>query len=166
MQYCANTSTLTIAEGKTRVLLAVVSTAAIGFQVIEIGVSFNGTTVNEPCRIDLFKSNRSTNFTLGTKNTEITLYQSRGAGNSGKQSEAIAATVKAAEAFSEAEPPLTTEVLKSWFVSPTAGFLYQAPLGREIEAVPSATAFALGIQVTSAKAVNARTYMEIIQGPS
>jgi len=166
MQFVANTATLTIAEGKTRVLLAVVPTAAIGFQLIEFGVSFNGTAVNEPCRIDLFKSNRATNFTLGTKNTEITLYQERGAGNSGKQSEAVTATVKAAEAFSEAEPPTTIEVLKSWLVSPTAGFLYQAPLGREVEAVPSASGFALGIQVTAPKAVSARTYMEIIQGPS
>lgn len=166
MQYTAATGALKIKEAKERVLLAVVPAATVAFQLIEFGVSFNGTSPSiEPCRIDLFKSNRATNFTIGTKNTAVTLKQVRGGGNTGKQSEAIVASLEAGEGFSESEPPTALEVLKTWFVSPTSGLVYQAPLGRESEGPPSTT-FALGIRVFAAKEVEARTYMEVVQGPS
>jgi|ERR1700683_2527625 len=165
MQYVANSGEVTLAAATAKTVLMVQSTALIGGQVVEIGVSFNGvSSANEPVLIELVKSTNATNSTPGTNNTSVTPAMSRGNGNTGAAA-AIAATMTAfAAATSE---PTALVPLKVWRVSPTSGLLYQAPLGREPE-IPALTSpfVGLGLRCKAAQEVKVIAYIEFIQGPS
>jgi hypothetical protein len=142
----------------------ILSTGTVGGQLIEFGVFFDGVTAsNTPVLVELVKSTNATNSTPGTNNTSVTPVQSRGDANTTGNGVAASFT---AFANSTSEPTVLT-VVKRWLVPPTSGMLYQAPLGRETAVIPVASTFmGLGLRLTAPQTVNARCYMEFIQGPS
>lgn len=162
MQYVADSgsSAVALSAATAKTCLMVMSTSTISGQMIELGVGFDGVTAsNTPVLIELVKSTNASNSTPGTNNTSVTPIQTRGDGNT--SGNGVAATFTAFAA-STSEPTVLT-VVKRWLVPPTSGLLYQAPLGREVAIVPS---MGLGVRITAPQVVNARVYLEFVQGPS
>lgn len=166
MQYCADTgsSAIALVAATVKTILMVKSTAAIGGQLVEYGVSFDGTNAaNTPVLVELVKSTNATNSTPGTNNTSVTPVQVRGDGNDGGAGTAPTMT---AFANSTSEPTVLT-VVKRFLVPPTSGLIIQLPLGREQSIPLAASPFTgLGLRCNAPQAVNVRAYMEFIQGPS
>lgn len=166
--YVANSGEVTLTAATARTVLMVMSSEKLFGQVIEIGVSFTGTTAsNEPVLIELVKSTNATNSTPGTNNTEVKPVQTRGSGNQATialQNPSLFTAFAAAVAGKE---PTVLLQLKAWRVSPTSGLLYQAPLGREPEIPVAASPFiGIGLRMTAKQEVGVSAYLEYIQGPS
>jgi hypothetical protein len=149
--YCAN---LTFATGTAvHTNLNVISPAGHGLTLVEFGISFDGVTATAvPVLVEI---GTSTQAGAGTgAASPPTAVQVRGRATGGS-----APTI--AHNFT-AEPTVQT-VLRQWLITPNGGlFVYQLPLGREIECDSSAgTAKAIFARVTSAATVNSRCYMEV-----
>lgn len=164
MQYAVNASganAVTLAAATAKTVLAFLSSEKNGGQLIEFGVSFHGTTANEPVLIELVKFSGESGGTA----TEQALTQIRGSGADGGAG--LAPLIKGYRNFT-VEPTVGT-VLKSWKVSPTSGILYQGPLGREVELPPKGSlSFAplLGLRMNASVEVKVTAYMELATGPS
>jgi hypothetical protein len=144
MQYTARSGSLALTAATARTVCRVASTSAIGFQLVEYAVFFDGTSATAvPVLVELFTDDGVS----GGTSASITPRQVRGA--------TAAATVTAASY--SVEPTYTNLlVLKDPLVPPTSGVIVQAPLGRG----------GIGLRVTAPATVNVRAYMEVVQGPS
>lgn len=169
MQFVADTdnagglgsgAVVALAGATAKTVLNLIASTTITAQLIELAVSFDGTTpTNTPVLVQLLKS---TQAGAGT-GTAVTMIQSRNLGNTSGGGAAAALTATAAYS---AEPTVFSP-LKSWLVSPTSGLLVQFPLGREPEVpLTAANAFGLAIRCNAPQAVNVRAYMEFVQGSS
>jgi hypothetical protein len=149
MQYTARSGSLALTAATARTVCRVASTSAIGFQLVEYAVFFDGTSATAvPVLVELFTDDGVS----GGTSASITPRQVRGA--------------TAAASYS-VEPTYTNLlVLKDPLVPPTSGVIVQAPLGREIEGEPGSTRGGIGLRVTAPATVNVRAYMEVVQGPS
>lgn len=150
-RYTVETTTdvdLTAATAKT--ILSVICAANAPIRLIEFSVSFDGTSASaEPCTVELCSSTQA------------------GAGTSTSQSPVQTGgptrTVQASGARNYTAEPTTLTVLKRWLVHPTAGMIYQAPLGREVE--QNTTSDALCLRVTSPSGTeNVQGYIEFEEG--
>lgn len=145
-RYTAETNgdvALTAATAKT--ILSVINSANGLIRIIELGVSFDGTSSSaEPVTVELCSS---TQATAGTS-TSHTIVQSGGATR----------TVQATAARNYTAEPTVLTVLKRWLVHPQSGLVVQFPLGREPEQVTGGDA--LCIRCTAPAGVNAQAYME------
>ena len=141
---------LSAATAKT--ILNVVPAANSPLRIVEIGVSFDGTsTTGTPVVVELCKS---TQATAGTS-TSQTPQQSRGP----------LRTVQASGARSYTAEPTVLTTIKRWRIHPQAGVIYLLPLGREIEAFDvAASTKGLCLRVTSAQTQNAQGYIEFEEG--
>jgi hypothetical protein len=154
MQYTARSGSLALTAATARTVCRVAATSAIGFQVVEIGIFFDGTTATAvPVLVELFTDDGISGGTAAS----ITPRQVRGA----------TATATVTAASYSAEPTYTNlQVLKDPLVPPTSGLILQHPLGRETEGEPGTTRAGVGLRVTAPATVNVRAYMEVVQGPS
>lgn len=138
---------LTAATAKT--ILSVINAANSLVRVVELGVSFDGTSgTAEPVTVELCSS---TQAGAGTS-TSHTPAQVRGPTR----------TVQATAARNYTAEPTALTVLKRWLVHPQTGLVIQFPLGREPEQVT--TADALCIRCTAPAGVNVQGYMEFEEG--
>src|SRR4051812_27400285 len=121
MQYTARSGQLALAAATARTCCRVAATSAIGFELLEFGVSFDGTSASAvPVLVELFTDSGAS----GGTSAAITLAQMRGT--------TVTATVTGASY--SVEPTYTSlVVLKDWLVPPTGGLTIQFPLGREAE---------------------------------
>lgn len=160
MQYVASSGEVTLAATVAKTVLMLKSTAAISAQIVEIGVSFNGTNAErEPVIVELVKCTLAGvgTFTAGTP------VQVRGNTNTGGSG--TAATITSGSNYT-VEPTVVLET-KSWFVSPTSGLFYPVPLGRETEVPQAASPFiGIGLRMKAKDEVKVRAYLEFVQGPS
>jgi hypothetical protein len=154
VQYTARSGSLALTAATARTVCRVASTTAIGFELVELFVGFDGTSATAvPVLAELFEDDGVS----GGTSASITPRQVRGA--------TAAATVTAASY--SVEPTYTNLlVLKEWLIPPTSGLMIQFPLGREPEGEPGTTRGALGLRITAPAGVNARSYMEVAQGVS
>lgn len=152
MQYTARSGSLALSAATARTVCRVASTSAIGFELIEMGVTFDGVSATAvPVLVELLTDS---NVSGGTA-ASITLAQIRGV--------AVAATITAASY--SVEPTYTSAVvLKEWLVPPTSGLVLQFPLGREPEGEPGAAHQSCALRVTAPATVNVRSYLEVEQG--
>lgn len=138
---------LTAATAKT--IMSVVAASNAPIRLVELSVSFDGTTASaEPVTVELC---HNTEGAAGTS-TAHTLVQSGGPTRTAQASGKRNFTVE----------PTTITVVKRWLVHPTAGLIYQAPLGREVE--QNTTADALLVRCTAPANVNVQGYMEFEEG--
>ena len=150
-RYSVETTTdvdLTATTAKT--ILSVICGANAPIRIIEFSVSFDGVVAAaEPCTVELCSS---TQGAAGTSTSQTPV-----------QTGGPTRTVQASGARNYTVEPTTLTVLKRWLVHPTAGMIYQAPLGRETE--QNTTADALCLRVTSPGGVeNVQAYIEFEEG--
>lgn len=138
-----------LAAATAETILSVVNASNALIRIVELGVSFDGTTASaEPVTVELMGS---TEAGAGTSTTH-TVPQIRGATRTAQ------ATAK--RGFS-AEPSALT-CWKRWLVHPQAGIVVQFPLGREPEQV--VTADAIVVRCTAPAVVNVQGYLEWEEG--
>lgn len=156
MQYTAIPTTFAAPSNATRTVIRLVPSTSADVQILEFGVSFDGTTAtNTPILIKLTKS---ASISGGTASS-ITLQSIRDS--------SVAGSVTA-NTYT-AEPTYTTQVvLKQWFVPPTSGLVVQFPLGREPQRLADAAkGLELLITTTSGSGTpNVASYLEFQQGVS
>ncbi|MFI6299538.1 hypothetical protein ACIBEJ_48645 [Nonomuraea sp. NPDC050790] len=134
---------LVAATAKT--VLNVVAATGSGLKVVELSVTFDGTSVTaEPVTVEL---TRSTQATAGTS-TATTPAQVSGASRAALASGARAYTAE----------PTVVSVVKRWLVHPQAGLVLQFPLGREPQ--QNTAGQAMGLRCTAPAGVNCQAYME------
>lgn len=140
------------APAAVHTVLNVISPAGHGLSLVEFGISFDGTSASAvPVFVELCQS---TQGAAGTAGVTPTARQIRGRSTSG--------SAPTAGANYTAEPTTLT-MLKEWFVTPNGGlFVYQAPLGREVECDSSGgTIKALALRITPPATVDCLAYMEV-----
>jgi hypothetical protein len=154
MQYVARSGSLALSAATARTSCRVAATSAIGLELAEMFVGFDGTSATAvPVLVELFTDSGVS----GGTSASITLAQMRGS----------TATATVTAASYSVEPTYTTlVVLKEWLIPPTSGLLLQFPLGREPEGQPGSARASLGLRVTAPATVNVRCYLEVVQGPS
>jgi hypothetical protein len=152
VQYVANPGQVVTAANAAKSLLSILSTASIGAVVVELGVSFDGTSATAtPILIELCKWDNTTAGT-GSSTTPI---QVKGT--------VVASAVTAA--FNYTVEPTVLTPLKQWLVSPTSGLVVQFPLGREPSVEPGTKGLVLrATTVTASGTPNARPYIEFAEG--
>lgn len=136
----------------TKTALNAIAPAGHGLALTEFAVSMDGVTGTAvPATVDVCQS---TQATAGTSGVSPTITQVRGRATGG--SAPTGGSNYSAE-------PTTLTVVKKFYVSQFMGtFIYQAPLGREIECDSSGgTVKALAIRVTTTATVNVLTYVEV-----
>jgi hypothetical protein len=136
-------SALSLTGGTLRTILQVVTGSSKSARLIELGISFDGTSgAAVPVTVDLLRQT-----TAGTS-ASLSLVQEN------PQSEGPIAT--ALQTFSSTEPT-AGDVLRSWFVTPASGlFVMQFPLGREPVIGVSGR---LGLRANPPLTVNCLAYM-------
>lgn len=119
------------------------------FRVIEIAVSFDGTSSSAvPVLVELCYS---TQAGAGTS-TSHTIAQTGGPTR----------TVQGTAARNYSAEPTALTTWKRWLIHPQTGFAMQYPLGREPEEV--VTADAICLRLTAPANVNMQGYMEVEEG--
>lgn len=155
MQYRARSGSLALAAATARTVCRVQGASAISFLLSMLKVTFDGTSATAvPVLCEIFTDDGVS----GGTSASITPRQVRGA--------TAAATITAASY--SVEPTYTNLiVLDEFWIPPTSGVIEQDPLGREIEGQPGASARqSIGVRLTAPATVNARTVLEVVQGPS
>lgn len=140
---------LTAATAKT--IMSVINGANSINRLIELSVSFDGTTPNaESVTIELCKSTQAG----AGSSTSHTMAQSGGPTRNAQSTAARNYT---------SEPTVLT-VIKRWLIHPAGGgLLLQGPQGREIaEQITGSNA--LAVRCTAPAGVNAQGYMEVEEG--
>lgn len=135
-----------------KTMLNSIAPAGHGLALTEFGLSFDGVTAAAvPATIDLVSS---TQGAAGTSGVTPTITQVRGRGTGGS------APTGGSNYTAE---PTTLVNLKRWYVPQFMGqFVYQAPLGREVECDSSAgTIKALALRGNVSANVNELGYMEV-----
>lgn len=129
---------LTAATAKT--LVQVVPASNIPVRVVELGISFNGTTSTDvPVTVDLLRQS-----TAGTSSALTIVADDE---SSSKVAQATALKTFTAE-------PTAGNILRTWYVTPVGGlWVIQFPLGREIGALTNR--IALRATAPSAETVSA-----------
>lgn len=115
--YSARISGVATASAAAKTIVQVAAGATKRVKIKELGISFDGVdTTKTPVGVDLVRQT-----TAGTM-TALTIVE---------QEEALEAAIATAQHTATAEPT-TTDVLRSWYVSPAGGLLImQFPLGDE-----------------------------------
>lgn len=141
---------IALTAATARTIVSWIGAANAPFRVVELSVSFDGTSSTaEAVTVELCSS---TQATAGTS-TAHTIAQTGGPARTAQGTAARAYTV---------EPTVLT-TLKRWLVPPNGGpFVLQFPLGREAEQI--VTADALCLRLTAPANVNAQGYLEIEEG--
>lgn len=156
MQFVAAPSTFTAPSNASRTAIRLAPTSAVDMQLLEFGVSFDGTTAtNTPI---LIKLTQSASITGGSASS-ITVHSMRDS----------AASVSVTANTYTAEPAYTSQnTLKQWYVPPTSGIVIQFPLGREPQRL-AASNVGLEIMITTVTGSGTPTvacYAEFTQGAS
>lgn len=156
MQYVVSVATFAAPSNATRTAIRLAPTAAVDLQLIEFGLSFDGTSAT--ATPILIKLTKSASITGGTASSQTS-----------QSIRDSAATVDVTANTYTAEPTYTTQVtLKQWYVPPTSGLVIQFPLGREPQRLAAAS---VGLElmlttVTASGTPNVACYMEFQQGAS
>src|SRR5574337_790247 len=128
-----------------KTMLMAIAPAGFGLKLVAWGVSFDGVTPSAvPAVVDIVQS---TQATAGTSGVAPTITQVRGRSTSG--------SAPTGGSNYTAEPTVLT-VVKRFYIPQFMGtFVYQSPLGREIECDSSGgTVKALGIRINTSATVN------------
>jgi hypothetical protein len=140
---------IALSAATTKSVLSVVTAANAPVKIVEIGVSFDGTSSTaEPVTVELCSS---TEATAGTS-TSHTIAQTGG----------VPRTAQASGKRNFTVEPTTLTVLKRWLVHPQAGMVLQFPLGRE--PMQTTTSDAIVLRCTAPAAVNFQGYLEFEEG--
>ncbi len=144
------TGDVALSAATAKTILSVICGSNALLRIIELGVSFDGTTATaEPVTVELCSS---TQATAGTSSSQTPV-----------QTGGPTRTVQASGARNYTAEPTVLTVLKRWLVRPDGGlFVLQSPLGREPEQVT--TADALCLRCTAPASVNAQAYLEFEEG--
>lgn len=139
---------LSAATAKTVAYIKPASARAL--TITELAISFDGVTASAvPVLCEIMFGTAATNSTPGTGSTSVTPGQVRGQ----------TATAGATAAKNATSEPTVLTVVKSLYVSPTAGFVLQLPLGRELDGNPTVMAM-FAIRLTAPAVVNATGWIE------
>jgi len=139
-----NSSGVDLVAATAKTLLQIVSATNQRVAIKEIGISFNGqVNTSEPVKVDLLMQS-----TAGTSNA-LTL---------GKENDSVAETLQTtARDTITAEPTAVSGgVLRSWYIHPQAGQVFQLPIGDEIIIGGGKR---IGLRVTSPTVVKAIGYL-------
>lgn len=138
-----------LAAATAKTVLSVIAGSNAPFKLIELGVSFDGTSSTAtPVLVELCASTEAGAGTATSQSPVQTGGPTRTAQASGKRN------------FT-AEPTVLT-TLKRWRVHPQAGLVLQFPLGREPQQVTGGRALVL--RCTAGASVNAAAYLEFEEG--
>lgn len=150
-RYTADTNgDIALSAATAKTVLSVIAGANSLFRIIELAVSFDGTTSSaEPVTIELCYS---TQAGAGSGSTTHTIQQSGGS----------VRTVQATAQRGYTSEPTALTVWKRWLCHPQTGFAMQFPLGREPE--ETVTADALCLRLTAPASVNCQAYIEFEEG--
>jgi len=129
-------------------IVGVKAHANFGLDLMEAAIAFQGTSpTNEPVLVELCYCTFATN-SPGTNSTSETPAQLYG--------RVITAGLTGARAWSS--EPTTITMLKSLFIHPQAGIVYQIPLGQGFDCAVSE---GFVIRCTAANAVDARGWLTV-----
>ena len=150
--YSLVTGTPFAATAGAKTLLMAISPAGHGLAMVEFSISMDGVTSTAvPATLDIVQS---TQAGAGTSGVAPTITQVRGRLTTGS------APTGGSNYTAE---PTTLTIVKRFYVPQYMGlFVYQFPLGREIECDSSGgTIKGLGIRINVSAAVNVMAYMEV-----
>jgi len=140
--YTARDSAVALSASTTKTIVQVVASSSKPVRIVEIGVSFDGTSGSAtPVAVDLLRQT-----TAGTSSSLTFVYEN-------PQTETAIAT--ALKTFTA--EPTAGDILRSWYVTPAGGlFVMQFPLGREPVVGVSGR---IGIRCNAPATVNTTAYI-------
>jgi hypothetical protein len=128
-----------------KTILQIATPSGVRAKITEVGVTFDGTTAsNTPVLVTLRRQTSA-----GTGGASIT--SNFGPNPHNPDAPTANITAQQGPTGTWTAEPTTGKVLRAWRIPPTSGFIFQFPLGQEIEMAVSQW---LGIVVTAANAVN------------
>lgn len=135
--------TVAIAVGNPKTLLQIVAPTNQKLKIHEWSISFNGTSnTDTPVKVDLLRQTDAgtmSSYTLKKKNSDD------------------AETIQSTAQHTATIEPSAGDIIRTEYVHPQTGFVWQAPFGKEI---PVKGGERIGIRVTSSLSISAVAFME------
>lgn len=158
-QYFAGAEAIAVVTTQVFVLDVASTGGARRMNLNEMGVSFNGVSSSAvPVLVRLVRTTTAptANGTVANASTTVAGFQSATPVDPAAPASTMTAYTQGASGWTT--PPTFGVIIRSWYVSPTAGLVIQFPLGQEPDA-PATTGAGLGIHVIPPAAVSVNSYM-------